>query len=128
MNVIENTEVGRSMDQDMQACIEACMQCHAVCVQTIRYSLQASEHARSNRMTEAGHMRLLLDCAAMCQTSADFMLRGSEFHPQVCGVCATVCGQCADSCDRFGEDAQLSACANACRQCASSCQRMSTAA
>ena len=29
-------------------------------------------------------VRLLLDCAEICRTSADFMIRGSELHPHIC--------------------------------------------
>ena len=73
---------------------------------------------------EAAHLRLLLDCAEICQTSADFMLRGSELHGQVCGVCADVCDRCAQSCAQFGDDQQMQACAEECRKCAESCRKM----
>jgi hypothetical protein len=126
---MQSTEIGRDgVDQSMQACIDACMQCHGICEQTIRYCLNAGEHANGGRMNEAGHMRLLMDCAAICQASQDFMLRDSEFHPRVCGLCAEICKQCAQDCERFGGDAQMKACANACRQCASACQRMAATA
>jgi hypothetical protein len=31
---------------------------------------------------------LLLDCAEICQTAANFMLRNSELHSRTCAVCA----------------------------------------
>jgi len=40
---------------------------------------------------QPAHMRLLMDCAQACQTSADFLLRNSPFHSRNCGVCADVC-------------------------------------
>jgi len=76
---------------------------------------------------EASHIQLLLACAEICQTSANFMLLGSDLHARTCGVCAEVCEQCATSCEQMGNDAQMQACAEACRRCAESCQRMAGA-
>lgn len=106
-------------DQDMQHCIQQCTNCHNVCTQTVSYCLeQGGKHA------QADHVRLVLDCAEICATSADFMLRGSPLHQRTCGVCAEVCERCAQSCEQFDDDAQMKACAEACRNCARSCQQM----
>ncbi len=108
-----------SMGAEMQQCIENCQNCHSSCLASVAYCLQmGGQHA------QAAHIGLLLDCAASCQSSADFMLRGSEFHGPVCGVCAAVCERCAESCAQMGDDAQMQACAAACRRCAESCRRM----
>lgn len=50
------------------------------------------------RHAEDAHIQLLLDCAEICQTSANFMLRGSELHGRTCAVCADACQRCAASC------------------------------
>jgi hypothetical protein len=67
---------------------------------------------------EPSHIRLLLGCAEICQASANFMLRGSEFHGRLCAVCAEICEMCAESCERLGDDEQMRACIAACRHCA----------
>lgn len=105
---------------DMQQCIDNCLDCHAICLETIPYCLSTGgDHA------EPSHIRLLLDCAEICQTCANFMLRASELHQQVCSVCAEVCEQCADDCDRIDpNDEQMAACAETCRTCAESCRSM----
>jgi hypothetical protein len=106
-------------DATMAECIENCTECHNICVETAAYCLgQGGRHA------ETAHIRLLLDCVQICATSADFMLRGSPFHPKTCGVCAEVCQRCAEDCETFGDDAQMRACAEVCRRCADSCKRM----
>ena len=70
-------------EQEMRACIANCLNCHSVCLATITHSLEmGGQHA------EAAHIRLMLDCAEICQTSANFMLRGSELLSRTCGVCA----------------------------------------
>jgi len=88
----------------------------------VTYCLQ-----KGGNHTEASHIRLLLDCAEICETSANFMLRTSELHTRTCGTCAEVCERCAQNCDRFGDDAQMKACTDMCRRCAESCRRMSMA-
>ena len=110
---------GHQMSAEMKECIQRCLDCYRTCVETATYCLQ-----QGGRHAEARHMRVLLDCAELCRTSADFMLRGSEFHGRICGVCAEVCERCAQECERFGDDAQMRACAEACRRCAEACRRM----
>jgi hypothetical protein len=103
----------------MQTCIDDCLDCHSICLETVNHCLQmGGKHAGPR------HIRLLLDCAEVCQTSANFMLRNSDLHRQVCGVCADVCIACAESCEQFRDDAQMMACAEVCRRCAESCREM----
>jgi hypothetical protein len=107
------------VDERMRTCIEECQNCHSVCTETVTHCLQmGGDHAEPN------HIRLLLDCAEICQTSANFMLRMSDLHGETCGVCAIVCERCAEDCERFGDDEMMKQCAEACRSCAQSCREM----
>ncbi|HEU5088851.1 MAG TPA: four-helix bundle copper-binding protein [Roseiflexaceae bacterium] len=108
----------------MQECIDNCKECHAICVATTVHCLEmGGKHA------QAAHIRTLLDCAQICATSADFMLRSSPFHAQTCGVCADVCEACATECERMaGNDEQMRRCADMCRRCAASCRSMASMA
>ena len=108
---------------EMQECIDNCARCHAVCVETTAHCLELG-----GRHAEAHHIRLLQDCAQICATSADFMLRGSDLHHHTCGACAEVCERCAEACARIGDDDMMRRCAEACRRCAESCRLMSEAA
>jgi hypothetical protein len=109
----------RHLSAEMRKCIDTCDDCRAACLTTATYCLeQGGEHAQPD------HIRLLLDCAEICATSAGFMLRGSNLHGDVCGVCADVCERCAESCESIGDDEQMRACARACRQCAETCRQM----
>ena len=108
-----------SHTREMQECIDNCTECHAICVATIAHCLQmGGKHA------EAGHIGLLMDCAQICATSADFMLRGSPMHSRTCAACAEICARCAEECARMGGDDMMQRCAEACRRCAESCRRM----
>ena len=102
-------------------CIAACQRCHDICLQTIHHCLrQGGAHA------DQPHVRLMADCVEICQTSANFMLRGSDLHQHTCSACAEVCERCAADCERLaGDDEQMRACAEACRACARSCREMS---
>lgn len=126
----------------MQQCIENCTTCHQVCLETFNYSLWLG-----GRYNESVHLRLLLDCVEICQTSANFMLRGSDLHRETCRACAVVCENCAQDCERYtvpgggsgapmsshsghspvskeNTDEQLKYCAEVCRTCAKSCREM----
>lgn len=103
----------------LRDCIEECTTCHAMCLETVNHCLQQGGHH-----AEAGHIRLMLDCVEICQTSANFMLRGSPLHVRTCAAYAEVCQACAEDCEQMGTDEQMKACAEACQRCAESCSRM----
>ena len=106
----------------MQNCIDNCKECWAICTETVQHCLKkGGGHAAAN------HIRTLLDCAEICRTSADFMLRGSDLHGYTCGACAKVCEKCAESCEQMRDDEQMGECAEACRRCAESCHEMTGA-
>ena len=75
------------------------------------------------RYTEVRHMELMDSCSTACVAAADFMLRGSEFYQDMCGMCAEVCTACGESCADFGEQF-MQECAKVCRRCAASCRKM----
>ena len=109
-----------AMNQDMQQCIEICERCHQTCLQTaMNHCLEAG-----SKHVEPKHFRLMLNCAEICQTSANFMGSGSPVHKRVCEVCAEVCEACAKSCEQVGD---MDECVQACRRCAESCRRMAGA-
>jgi len=105
----------------LEQCIENCTRCHRICLET------AARHFRgeggAGEVPET-HIRLLLDCAEICQTSANFMLRGSDLHMRTCAVCAEVCDRCAEDCERMGDDETMRRCAEACRRCEDACTEL----
>jgi hypothetical protein len=111
---------GTHTASEMQQCIDECTACHAICLQTTSHCLElGGKHA------DPAHIRLLLDCAEICQTSSNFMLRGSDLHQRTCAVCAQVCRACAEDCERMAAgDEMMLDCAEQCRRCAEFCDRM----
>jgi hypothetical protein len=113
----------QTMTQGMQDCIDICERCHDSCMQAVTYCLtQGGQHVSPN------HIGILMDCADICKTAADFMLRSSPRHSLTCGVCAQVCEQCAEACNAMGTDDCMADCADICNQCAASCRQMATMA
>ncbi len=106
-------------DKAMQACINDCIDCQAVCMETMNYCL-----GMGGRHAEQSHIRLLLDCSEICRITADFMLRGSDFSIRSADLCAEACEKCARSCNRFTADEFMKTCADVCRRCMDSCREM----
>ena len=106
--------------EKMQGCIDTCNACRDECEQTL------FQHCLSmgGKHVEEKHVRLMADCIEICQTAANFMLRGSDQHAFVCGACAEICEACAESCEAIGGE-EMKRCAEVCRQCAESCREMS---
>lgn len=120
----QGSEGGHHSDDEMQKCVQLCQDCHALCIQTVEHCLNlGGRHAAPN------HIRVLQDCAEMCETTAHFLLRRSSLHERMCGLCAGVCRQCAENCMQVaGDDQMLKQCAEMCRRCAGSCERMAKTA
>lgn len=104
---------------DTQTCITNCLECHRICLETIQHCL-----GKGGKHAEAAHIRLMMDCAQICAVSADFMIRGSQYHKITCDACAQLCEACAKSCEAMADDAAMKRCAEICRRCTESCRQM----
>ncbi len=94
----------------MHECIDNCSDCLDVCTATLTYCV-----ARGGHHVEPGHVAAMRDCAAACEASLGFMLRGSDLHPRYCDACAEACERCAESCERMADDDVMRRCAASCR-------------
>jgi len=113
---------GPHRDDEMTKCIQLCRDCHAMCTQTIAHCLKLG-----GRHATPDHIRLLADCAQMCATSADYMLRESPFHDRICRLCSDLCTQCGKDCEHVSADDQMvKQCIEMCHKCAASCERMAS--
>lgn len=122
-NFSRTSEIAEERAQSaLKDCIENCTRCSRSCLTLIPHCLsKGGEHA------SADHITMLQVCALMCETSAKLMLLDSEFHHDLCKICAEVCRSCERECKRLaGTDSDMLECAQICGQCAESCERMST--
>ena len=86
-------------------CITSLQHCHAICL-SIAMTSGLEERIGPQ------HIRLMMDCAAACSFAADLIARKSQFHTEVCRLCADICDTCAQDCDQLGD---LDQCAAVCR-------------
>lgn len=116
----KSTEVkSMEMSGEMETCIQNCLDGYKICSQLLSHCLE-----KGGKHADPQHIKLLLDCATICEVSADFMLRNSDRHSSICEVCAEICIACAESCEAIADDAMMKKCVDACRKCASSCEQM----
>lgn len=110
----------QEMNRSMQECSRNCLDTYAACTAVATHCLErGGEHA------SRAHQTTLLDCARLCATAAEFLLRGSPMHETVCGVCAAACRVCEQYCRSLSDaDNMMSECADKCARSATSCERM----
>ena len=88
------------IDPQMENCISDCLNCYRVCQRVLAVNVCDLERREPVGEVQA---QMLADCATICATSADFMIRNSPRHVLTCGVCATICEACAAECDMSHE-------------------------
>jgi|SRR5215510_5287383 len=112
----QSLTIGRHTGKIEQCLLNFLDRHHRVCLETITYCLfKGGEYANEKLI------RLLQDCAEICQTTANFMIRNSDILPAICNACAEICLKCAEACELLDNDYLMEACAEACRQCAEFC-------
>jgi hypothetical protein len=107
---------------EMGECIEECLNCHIACTLAAQQVISGEAGAPDPDLISA-----LLDCAEICQVSANFMLRGSASHVITCAACAVICRETAEACRAVQGNEDLEHCAEICERCADSCERMAEA-
>ncbi len=103
------------------ACIDKCIAAHRHCLET------AANVIGQDRTTDSvRRIAILLDCAELCQATANSMLRKSSQHALLCEACARLCENCAEACLSKDSDAAMRSCATTCRDCALACRDMAS--
>ncbi len=103
------------LSRQVQEAVTALQQCHTTCLSmaTVHCLEMGGEHAKPQ------HIRLMLDCAAMCAFTSDALVRKSQFHNRFAALCAEVCKTCAEDCGKIGD---MDECEAGCRRCAEHCE------
>lgn len=106
--------------EQFKSCIDACVRCAQECEHCATACLGERDAA-----SLANCIRLDADCAEMCWGVASFMSRGSEFAPDLCGMCAEICDVCAAECQKHASRMDhCRVCAEVCRNCAEECRQV----
>ena len=107
----------RHLSSQINAAIQSLQHCHAICSSmALTHCLEmGGAHARPQ------HLRLMLDCAALCAFTADALGRKSQFHSGFAMLCAEVCETCEKDCEALGG---MEDCVRACGECALCCREV----
>ncbi|AGY57797.1 four-helix bundle copper-binding protein [Gloeobacter kilaueensis] len=119
---MDGSQPAGSVQDQMWRCIDLCLSAHHMCLATAMHRIELGGEA-----ADLAQVRLLLDCAELCQTHANLMSRQSEFHVRVSPLCAEACNRAATACEMLKDDPQAQACAKACRLASESCEKMTYA-
>ena len=105
----------RNLSSQVADAIKSLQQCHAIC------SSMAFTHCleMGGEHTRPQHLRLMMDCAALCAFTADALGRKSQFHNRFAALCADVCETCEKDCEALQD---MEECVRACRDCALRCR------
>lgn len=108
--------------KQIRDCIEICQDSYRTSVETLNYCLE-----EGGTYADPALIRSLQECSEICRLAIDFLLRDSEFQPQICRDCAEICWRCAQNCEELN-DTRLVRCAEISRFCAEACERMASTA
>jgi hypothetical protein len=118
--VAEEEQQWLAITPEVRRCVESASDAYTSCTETLTYSLSGG-----GELANPWHIRLLIDCAEICQTTQNALLRASELTPLLTTVCAEACEKCAESCRAVDSaDEQLETCAEVCLHCAECCHEL----
>lgn len=90
-------------------CAAACNRCSILCL----------EEKDVHKMATC--IRLETDCAQICQLTAAFLSRNSNYAVHLVKVCAEICSACAQECAKHSNMEHCKICEELCKQCADMC-------
>lgn len=106
-------------DKHKQA-IESCHTCHITCQEMLAYHGDET----GGRQLSSQHIKRLMACIEICQTTANLLAIRAPLSEQLCEICAHICEQCATSCAAI-ENKAMHKCADICRDCSRACYEAS---
>jgi hypothetical protein len=99
-----------------QSLLNTLQECAVVCQQT-----SVPLMSRPDATMRANQMKLMRDCAEICNLCVKYLSWSSPFSKSLCDFCAYVCECCANECLKFS-DRESQFCAQTCLNCARQCR------
>ncbi len=114
---LDGARLAEVIDQ-LERCATTCTQCADACLAEPDLSAEL-----------ATCIRLDLDCADICETTARVLARQTElrheFVRELLDACVAACGACGDECAGHAEHMEhCRICAEECRACRSACEEL----
>lgn len=110
--------VGKTFSPEVERCIQQCTATHQAALTVSGHALRHGGAENTNHV-----IRVLSDCVEMCQTAANFMLRGSPNHSRTCALTAEICREVARECGKF-DDEPMRRMVEIATGCAETCEAM----
>ncbi len=88
--------------------------CSLTCHRMLNYLLECDYPERKKQL------KLLQDCANICDTQSLFLVKNSQFSKQLALLCAHICEICGNECKKW-PDYYSQHCAKICLDCAIAC-------
>jgi len=108
----------------LQRGIALCRACAALCLETAQ-QLAAEGGAGGADVP----LQRLADCAAICETAAGLLERGSLYAAEAMTMCADICESCAEECTQSGvASEELARCIASCKDCEAACRELDSVA
>jgi hypothetical protein len=104
---MENKEIIRQLN----ACADQCNHCFNECLNEEDVTMMA-------RCIELDR-----ECSDICQWTASFIARQSEYTNDLMQLCAKICEDCAEECAKHDNE-HCRLCSEVCRKCAEVCHNM----
>ncbi len=105
-----------------KSCIEACLNCAAICNHCASSCLQ-EEHV--SKMKKC--IQMDMECAAICIATAQVLSMGGSKAKAMATVCAEICDACALECAKH-DNIHCRECSDICHNCANQCRTVLTEA
>lgn len=102
-------ETNKALLDTLKDCEAECNHCTIACLEEQDIQMLAT------------CIKLDIDCAEICRTTASFIERGSEHADHLLKACAEICEACAEECEKHTQMEHCEKCAEACRRCAEAC-------
>ncbi len=100
----------------MNEIIRACNECHSACLEALVFHGDKA----GGRQLSSQHIKRLVSCMEICQTTSNMLTIGSPLLDRICEICAYICEQCATSCSH-ASGRLMERCVEACKACAGAC-------
>ena len=112
-----NLAIVADVDEQTRRCVDRCRETYEGCQVAIAHILEGDGQGKERQV------RLLTDCAEICETCASFLLRRSGRHAIVCRACADICDAVSGEFGTYGDEL-MAALIDICRECAKACKDM----
>lgn len=115
----------KAVDAHMSAfmdCAKACDDCARICNLCAAHCTKMAVDGKKEHLAT---VRTCVDCASICKSASEIVIKSGPFSDLICTACADACKRCGDACEKHADhDPIMKQCAAECRRCEKACRMM----